>query len=231
MRIALVGNSHAAMMKGGWDMIAGAFPEIGMTFFASPKGSLDGLVVDGGRLVARDEALAQRLALTSGGRVGIDPVDFDIFVLVGLDLAVRRIDPRLSGALRKVTAERALDCLSMKIARQLRALCDKPILCLPTPRRAADGGQTDRDTEATVARYRAGTEALTAVLPVQRIRVLGQPVETLVSSGQTAMHWSRGARKMPRGDGTQDAFGDDDTRHMNADFGALWLRQVLPVAM
>lgn len=231
MRICVIGNSHAAMIKGGWDRIAAEYPGVSLTFFASPGGAMSQLAARDGRLVARRPELRQDFVITSGGMQDIDPAQFDVFVTCGMKLSLRDPDPRLSSALRTHLLASQMQSLNLTCARLVRGVTDKPVLLLPIPLRAAEGPEPEGEAETARKAYAAKISALSNMVATDRLIVVGQPASTIGAGGVTEARWSRGSVKLDHANRKGgDFYGDHDRAHMNADFGALWLRELLPVA-
>lgn len=228
MRVCVIGNSHAACIKSGWESIAAEFPDHALTFFAAIRSQLSGLVVQDGRLVPETDALRQQLAFTSGGREAIDPADYDVFVLVALGLIVPWGESweRLStGVLRHLVAP-ATDCLASELGRRIRGVTEHPVLLLPEPVAAADEAVLSVDT---VREYPRVIDSMSSAVAIPGARVLPQPVETLAHGWRTEPQWSAGSVGLEQAGRAARQHEDVDRAHMNAQFGALWLRNILPV--
>lgn len=226
MRVCVIGNSHAAMIKHGWDRIADRFAGVELVFFASPADSLSRLVAQDGSLAAGDAALRSRLQSTSGGLSAIDPHAYDRFLLVGLQLTIPRRNHRMDAAEHRRILGAHRHRLSLRIAGMIRAVTDAPIRCLPTPRSAGDG-ETGPAADAERRDYAESVAELNGMLGLHDVVILGQPPDTLTDRGWTEARWGRGARTMEREGFAATDFPDGDRRHMNGNFGAVWLEQGL----
>ena len=91
MKICVLGNSHLASMKTGWDLVRDATPEYELTFFGAPKAMMDDLFLEGNALMPGTEKLKRKLAMFSEGSESIDLDAFDAFVVVGLQFGPRRL--------------------------------------------------------------------------------------------------------------------------------------------
>ena len=76
-KICLIGNSHLAVLKLGWPQIQAQFSSMELVFFAVAGLSLQ-LEIVGGKLVAPDERIRKRLAVTSERDGDIEP-GYDAF--------------------------------------------------------------------------------------------------------------------------------------------------------
>lgn len=83
MRIAIIGNSHLAAYKLGWENIKLNYPNIECVFFGSPTTSMRALKVDSNTLVPTSDLVRENISWTSGGLDRISG-DFDGYVLVGM---------------------------------------------------------------------------------------------------------------------------------------------------
>lgn len=89
-RHCILGNSHTAAYKTGWDDIATKHPDHEIAFFAAPGASLANLSLSGRRLVTDDEQTLRFLRVVADGQETIDLDVFDHVWLVGLGLSIRR---------------------------------------------------------------------------------------------------------------------------------------------
>ena len=91
VRVCVLGNSHLAALRRGWDQIAERFPAHKLTFFGAPRNIMGDLVLDGRRLVPRTEKLLQKIRQSSGGLDAVELDHYDAFVLYGLQFGPRRV--------------------------------------------------------------------------------------------------------------------------------------------
>lgn len=87
-RICLLGNSHLAAAKLGWDQVANRFPDFDLDFFGFAPGTSARFeahleVVDRS-LVAATPKIQRGFRLTAGGRTRIQGADYSAFVTFGL---------------------------------------------------------------------------------------------------------------------------------------------------
>lgn len=90
-KICVLGNSHLASMKTGWELIRETTPDLDLTFFGAPKAMMDDLLLEGDHLVAGTDKLRRKLKTFSEGSETIDVNAFDAFVIVGLQFGPRRL--------------------------------------------------------------------------------------------------------------------------------------------
>lgn len=82
IRIACLGNSHAAAFKLGWDEIKVSYPGLSLDFFACAANTMKKLKVHNGRIHPTDPVVRE-MFIAYGGREYVGP-DYDIYLLVGL---------------------------------------------------------------------------------------------------------------------------------------------------
>lgn len=231
MRVCAIGTSHLAALKSGWDMVAPEFPGVEMTFFGSPGASLRHLKMRGARLVPSDAELEHNLAWTSGGKTEIVVPDYDVLLLYGLNLGLPRLHCGFSTAVALATAaDLGQKGLCQMTAAKLRKITRRAIWIAPSPLETAPGDQHEaRDFHG----YDRHLAAMAAGFPVEGTRFLPQPPETIGPDLRAPARFGVGSlRLLPmEGDERQRPHPEDDTKHMNGDYGALWLRLNLPAML
>lgn len=90
-KIAVLGNSHLAVAKLGWDSVGTRHPDHRLTFFGAPRDFMKDLVLEGGQLVCRTDRLKAKLRRTSDGLESIRLDAYDGFILYGLQFGPRRL--------------------------------------------------------------------------------------------------------------------------------------------
>ncbi|MEM7213092.1 MAG: hypothetical protein AAF479_14585 [Pseudomonadota bacterium] len=91
LKLCVLGNSHLASMKSGWDQIETQYTDMVLTFFGAPKAMMDDLSLDGNSLVPGNEKLKGKLKMFSDGSESIDLDAYDAFVINGLQFGPRRL--------------------------------------------------------------------------------------------------------------------------------------------
>ena len=251
-RYCLIGNSHLACLKQGWERIRARHPHVALTFFGAAGKAFKELTLAGHALVPADDEMSAGFRWTSGGAAEIRLDDFDCFVTVALgfnpqwivNLARRfsYVDPRLSQTHRLVSRECFTQAITdgllassaARIARQIRlATQGKHIILLPQPCKSV----AIMSTETFQATYQGApegcwplfedlwTESASAVAEVVGAEVLFQPVETLSHHIFTEHRFSKDSVTLE--EGLSNRHPDTDFGHMNADYGALLLQKLL----
>lgn len=224
MNVCILGNSHVACLKQGWDRIGMRHPDMRMTFFASRQERLKGLALQGRSLVPADAALARDIAFTSGGLDRVDLSAFDVFLVYALGLAVPAMDLRLSSAVQRLICRHVLQrSLNLSICGLIRSATQAPIFIGHNP-------QIAFDERLPLAPNRLPFESAVALLAEQidlaDARLLCQPAQTLFNGWNTRVELSRGSTRLDVGDSISNAeHPADEVMHMNAEFGALYMAQ------
>jgi len=232
MRICILGSSHTASLKLGWDMVKGEFPAVDPVFFGSPGASWCHLRAQNGSLISTHATLTKSIQFTSGGLHRIDPADYDAFLLFGLVLRLPRLRQGISQAvLQETMQDVANKGLTLRMATKLRGVTAKRIWIAANPMKLAVGGGVEAGS------YHAQAELIAQMqqgFAVSDASFLPQPAETMGSDMRTLGHFGLGARRLrPVRGGTDDTefrgYAEDDQKHTNGDYGRLWLQENLPV--
>ena len=223
MRICVIGTSHVAVLKLGWEVVAPQHPDLVMTFLAAPLGKLASLKPEAGRLASAD-AGTRALLMASAGIVEVIPENFDAVLLAGMRLYLPRLDLRMSAALREAMLQDGMTGTALTLARRIRRLAPLPIWFAHEP------------LWADLPRYRRGEGHLfgyaevlgqmQARIPLRRARLLPQPPQTVTAALLTHLQYSVETEPLAVVEASGRAF---DQVHMNAEFGAAWWAANLPV--
>jgi len=230
MKICIIGNSHIASLKLGWDEIAPLTPAQDITFFAARGKQAAELVVktDWRRrktLVPgiKGGKLERSIEFTSGGKTEIDFSAYDICMLHGL-LKFPRYDRRISAAVKQAVMQRSVvGSLATPLVAKIRACSDIPIWIShqPVPRL-----QENEFIPATAryAPYDMVLDEITAAFGRDDVRFLAQPKETLASEIATQGRYSQGSVRLDVGDKHSNKPHEvEDYVHMNGAYGVLVL--------
>lgn len=241
-RVCLIGDSHLAALKLGWNSLAPEFPHARLSFFAAPGKSLEGLAVRDGALVPTGNALLGSLKLTSGGETRIAG-DYDVYVVHGLELSTGfALD-----VCRKYRAESqakdwrtpvsddcfvhailgaARDCLAGQTMAKVRAISAAPILFCPVP--MADARNQKIRQTLSAAGEAADVVALFGLACDTLARAIGgrflpQPAETLEEDGiGTKASYSSSPARFHA-----ELAKRNDNSHMNTDYGIAVLKRIM----
>lgn len=89
-RIAIIGNSHVAALKVGWDPIANDHPGVSLHFIGSPAQSIADAYLDGVVLKGRSKLVRNGFLRTAGAEE-VDLGDFDKIWIIGAGVRIRSI--------------------------------------------------------------------------------------------------------------------------------------------
>ncbi len=95
IRLCVIGNSHMAAYKLGWDALVAAddpvIREVRPVFFGAPRDGIRQVRQEAGRIVPVRKDIAEGFERTSGGQREILLADHDAVLLLGLGVSVKRI--------------------------------------------------------------------------------------------------------------------------------------------
>lgn len=95
MRLAVLGNSHLAAFKLGWDALAAAGDplsrEVSPVFFGAPREGLKHIRHEGGVIVPTRKDIVEGFERMSGGHRDIRLAEYDAVLLVGLNVNIKRV--------------------------------------------------------------------------------------------------------------------------------------------
>jgi hypothetical protein len=224
MKLAILGNSHTAALLHAPRADASLISGLEITFFASIGRTMENFALEAGQLVPQTDDLRQSLITTSRGSDRIDPSLFDQVLIVGLGFNMPAIDTRLSQAVRDAVLRNGVEgSVAWKLASMIRNVSDVPILASHTPLRAADVSQRFEATLKNCMSYDAMIARSQMFWDAVQVQVLTQPPITRYRDILTQRSFSRGSRGL-RGVGLEH--DDTDRSHMNAEYGAIYLRQL-----
>jgi hypothetical protein len=245
MRLCLIGNSHLACLKLGWDAIGPRYLGVAPTWFAA-GGKFD-LRVEFRCLIPTTGRVKNSFAMTTGGETVIDPLRYDAFVLCGLLLSIRRavhlaINHKPHN-LENIEAQHLVSDELFKIAlmaefektpalifaRMLRSLTDRKIILFPVPmpsERIADRRKPFAPFQNQAACERLATlfrDAVAALAESVTVDVTWQPHATITKDIFTLHEFSEGSARLL----SNRLHAENDLAHMNAAFGALAMEHIL----
>lgn len=250
MKICVLGNSHLAAFKLGWEQIAHGYPGVTADFFGMGRDTFKHTKLENGEIVASKPELVEKMKLFSGGKSAIPVAEYDAFVVVGLVAGMIRLLRYLPGhgiagemedRPQIVSYEMVQDTWDEYVATtpmphlidMLREVSDAPIVHFMRPMRSS----AILDDDSARARFfqtmiESGDmpyahDLLARVMePHLKGRMVNvpQPVETTVGMALTDKAFSIGSTTLRDEDLQHD---DDDVSHMNADYGAICMAQAL----
>jgi hypothetical protein len=241
-RVCVIGDSHLAAVKLGWDAIRDDFPELELHFFGAPADHMDKLVVAEGRLAAGSDMLRKFLVKTSGGCEAIDNT-YSAYLICGLRFGIAKIQ-RLCAGYRaeshtrddrapisnpcffECVAAGLRDTFAVRAFLKLREIADAPVTIMHMPM------PSDQDTDSALARVSASVDGVLIrqafmAASEQLARELGfvlavQPQGTLSGPLRTKAIYAQGSVRLAHG--LVESHQADDYGHMNAAYGSMALR-------
>lgn len=247
MKIGVIGNSHLAAFKLGWDVLKTEYPDLMLTFYGSPATSMRFFRAEEGALVPTNDLLRTNLLWTSGGQDRIAG-DMDAYILVGMGFSFvhcmtlfgthrppGHFDPAdenqqlISEKFFYAAMDRTLsNSNALMIVDMLRSISSAPLLYAPNPfgtREVLESSKNRQfqDYKLCERVFDFYTNALGSMFP--DALVFSQPTGTIVDRMFTREEFSRGSIKLKKG--MISSHREDDFFHMNTNFGMCSLREML----
>lgn len=223
MNVAFLGDSHlACLMAAARDNPDILQPGITPVFFAAPARNMENLVAEGSILKPSTAALARHLATSSDGTDVISPASYDAFVCIGLRYIFPRLDPRYSQAVNeRVIAGAVLQSNHFRIVRLLRQITDKPVYCGHRPLRP------ETEEPSAIEQYEDIAGRIRSAVSDLNVTLISQPEDTRTASLATLPTFATEAPRL----NSDDTHGAKTSGHMNAVFGAKYLRTLRPLLL
>lgn len=237
MKLCILGNSHIAALKSGWERIKDDFPGTTLTFFGSRRKRLGDLTIERDRLIPKNEFVRKDLALTSGGQEYVAPSEYDAILIFGLyfNAFFKNKDEFYSQQSLNVAFSRRDATTCMRVFAKLRKIDKRTIYIGHVPLAAAKQVRCTNRSDA----YVDGLHLLNQIYLQPRNAILcSQPIETVVNGNATHPKYAVGGHHMAKvivhpsvqveQNREKSKSGQplhlDDNIHMNELFGELWLR-------
>lgn len=229
MKIAILGDSHVAALRLGWEQIADEYPEVDVSFFAQRRDGLKDLEVQPGRLVPRSEALREAFRFTSGGLEEVQIDVYDAVLVHGLCAMPYFMNPDAvysEQAVDQALQDTRVGRLSQDVVEKVHQAGGRRIYVGhdPLPLKRQSAAHWPRSF------YKEGLRLLNRRFYTRfGARMIPQPRETMGPRCFSLEPFTQDARRLAIGDEMDNAVQPkgDVWRHMNADFGALWLRNFI----
>lgn len=232
MRICVIGNSHVAALKTGFEGLSSeARKGAKVDFFAARGNALKGLQLVGESLKSDSPQLKRSLTFTSGGSEAILIKNYDIFLLHGLELQPFFAPDRFysQAVLTAALDEKYSETITVSLVKKIRRITNVPVYVGHTPLPASDGGKGLEGGPAGVSNYERGI-ILSNELFFKKIAaaLVMQPVITIAENGTNTLNeFSIGSRRLDVGlpDHELGTLHDRvDSLHMNDRFGSVWMQ-------
>lgn len=228
MKICVIGNSHVASIKKALQGFKDSSLEV--DFFADRGVRLRKLEVDGGVLRTRDEDVRRVLEYTSGGKSEICVDEYDIFILYGLyakGLFIKQESFFSEEVIKQTVKDHVALTASFDILLKLRRITDKKIFIGHDPFPAAE-----EVVDKAISRdYIYGMEKLNLFLYNSlNCEAISQPSETIVNKSYTNPIYSRKSSRLTVDEDMEGKLHpESEKKHMNNEFGKLWLEKFLKI--
>ena len=230
MKVCIIGNSHIAALKLGWQSgLANRWHGTDLTFYGARGGDIAELLVQDGQIAPKTETVAASLRATSGGHSMIDPLAYDAILVYGLCRDLNRQvqnlgTPYSAAALELAQLEYWIGSNLLKVISAIREIDSRPLYVGAAPLEAAVArGISDNRLYAEFIRT-----SNDRVFALADAILLPQPMQTIVNGDATDLRFSIGSTRLAVGDSFDDKrHPGEENRHMNAEYGALWLEQFL----
>lgn len=232
MKIAVLADSHGASLQLGWKKIGAQHPDVELTFFAQRGHGLSELRDAPGCLIPGSDSLRAAFRFTSNGLETVEIANYDAILVYGLCAApfFRNVSNFHSS---QVLQQTCLDLVTGRLSHDVvtrahRAGASRIYVGHdPLPLKGSLSVDWPRQ------HYLDGVETLNCVIyTLLGARMIPQPIKTTTGGACTPKRFLSGARRLSVGDKLDNLVqpANDPYRHMNADFGALWLSNFLPLA-
>lgn len=248
-RICIVGNSHVAALKLGWDKIAADHPDQQITFFGVPGRWLRQLELGEGTVTPKAGKHKRSFERLSGGMDTIKVSDFDLFVVVGLELSVFRWvnfykQNRQHPFNLDLGTPQILDADTFDLCRgnifkgtsgdvvyqALKSVGARRVMVCPQPFPSPLIEQKDAFFAEMMAVE--GADRLAEAYRTDMARaydaqaLIWQPEDTQDGPLMTGQAWSQGSLRI----NLNAAHGEEDYQHMNADYGQRIIQLIVQAA-
>jgi hypothetical protein len=248
-RVCIIGNSHAAALRSGLDLVPELNEKLAFDFFAAQSDLMREMELQGAVLVPTSELTKRRMSIVSGGKLEIKTADYTEFVIVGLGFNVLDVvnvlrkyrlhefqgkgdeAPQfISRACFEALIESMLRAsTAVYFARLLRCASRARILVIPQPYPSSDilkDGIWKQAAESGLLTYVAQRYEDIARRLVEGLQceIMFQPAGTLLQDGITQAMYSVGSGRL--GAEKTQMHPSGEASHMNALFGAETLRAV-----
>jgi len=231
-RICVIGNSHLAAFKHGWEMVRHDFPSVEAVFFGAVTSQLVTLEVRDSVIAGPDEVQAS-FRTTSGGQ-DILRDEYDRYVVCGARFAANVAAAHYrSHFSRDLLFAAVKGCLAniaaMEVVSKIKQMGASKIAVVPAAM-PVEGPPIDsfEHIEPDHAKLFASVfaDVLRSIEDEHDIEIHQQSVETLANPLRTKAEYGRGAPRLRNVGGQPLRFRDEDPFHMNAEYGAVAWRDI-----
>ncbi len=228
MNICIIGNSHVGALKRAWVLIGKNFPSINITFFAH-RGGMSNLRVSDNKLIPRDDQLLRSFKFTSDGLDNIDTSNYNLFLIYGGGLRPYFKQSNI------FYSNQVIGCLfddlngdieTNKVLNLLRKVTNKQIFLGHDPLRSPKEMVDDMHTNAY--EYESGINYMNENYYNKfSITLVAQPLKTILNGKFTHFKYSNNSERLAIGKRNDNHKHKNDNKHMNTEFGKVWLSDFL----
>jgi hypothetical protein len=250
-RLLLIGNSHLAAFKLGWDQIADQHGDLECHFFGAPADWIERAVFENGLIKVTVPGLAEKVARVSDGRASVAVAEYDAITFIGMRFGLPPYMSELSrlttydlgslkpkfqvvskACLRQLFHDILVESPAFRWASLVAKTFPKPIFMIPQPL-SSESRLKDDPAIRRHPNYRAQITALygvyqsatRALAESKGFTLIEQPASTIGSPGFTRSELSRGSVRLLD---SSVAHRDAEFNHMNATYGVALLQVLLP---
>ncbi len=244
LRLLLIGNSHLAALKLGWDKIADQYPDVKCDFFGGPANWIEGAVFEHGTIKVTVPLWAEKVAVITGGPTRVELAEYDAIAFIGLNFGLAPYMGKLSrltlhdlgpakgkfqivskSCLRQLFSDIIAGTLAFRWASMIAEASGKPVFLIPQPLSSEARLEHDASLRrhpnfkaqaaAWLAAFQSAARTLTAA---KGLTLIEQPASTLAFPGFTRAELSRNSVSLLNNKHTELEFN-----HMNTTYGIeLW---------
>ena len=250
LRLLLIGNSHLAAPKLGWDEIADQYPEVRCDFFGGPANWIESAVFEHGVITVPVPSLARKVAKVTGGPTSVAVADYDAIAFIGMRFGLAPYMRQLSlltlydlgrtkagfqivskSCLRQLLRDILADTPAFRWSSMVAQASGKPVFLVPQPlsseARLAHDQLVRRhrnfkaQAAAWLAAFQSAARALTAA---KGLTLVEQPASTIAFPGFTRAELSRGSVRLLNNNSKHPEL---EFNHMNTAYGVELLHTLL----
>jgi hypothetical protein len=250
LRLLLIGNSHLAAPKLGWEQIADEHPDVRCDFFGGPKDWIEKATFEDGVIRVTVAAWAEKVARVTGGPSSVAVDRYDAIAFIGLRFGLAPYMRQLStltlydlgppkakfqmvskSCLRQLFSDILADTPAFQWSSMIAEASGKPVFLVPQPLSSEARLDHDRSIRRhpkfkaqAAAWFAAFQSAAQALAEAKGLTLVEQPASTVALPGFTRAELSRGSVRLMDASTNHP---DHEFNHMNATYGVDLLQTLL----
>lgn len=240
-KVLIIGNSHIASLKNGWDLLKQQKRETSeLLFLGARRDRVSKLEITNGCLYSHNDEVSKSFEYTFGNKqVDLNVLKPSAILFYGMDMhiPIEFFYKSASGLFSKAVQNIAFSDMvntawSFKVIQRVRAHFSGSIY-VAMPFRASP---TPQANEVSSALEKNNADFIKTVAYANRcfyrrlgIEYIPQPFETFdVETFRSHFSFSQGSTRLAVGfDNDDEQHPETDLNHMNAEFGAIFLRKMI----